>query len=250
MIGAVLWHRPNHEQRRQQQMKAWQKYAAEVLGTFMLVGIGCGAILAVQFSGEPGLVAVSLAFGLGLVVALYTVGEISGGHFNPAVSLAALLDKRIGLVDMIWYWVAQVTGALLASLAFAWVLSRDAVASTYTQINRAAVGESGGVVAEAVFTAIFVLAMLVLYKSDKPIRFLAIGLTLSGVHLLGLVFTGASVNPARTFAPALVGGTWDAFWVFLIGPGVGAVLAWLIYRLVVLGDTDLVAASPLGTSDD
>lgn len=219
-------------------MKAWQKYAAEALGTFILVGIGTGAILAVQFAQEPGLVAVSLAFGLALIAALYTVGPVSGGHFNPAVSLAAFLDRRIGLMDMLWYWVAQVAGALVASLAFLWVLDSDAVASTYTQINRAAVDEAGGFLAEAVFTMIFVMAILVLAKSRAHVKYLGMGLTLSAVHLVGLVFTGASVNPARTFAPALVGNTWDGFWLFMVGPMLGAVLAWVLYRAVVLGDTD------------
>jgi aquaporin Z len=219
-------------------MKTWQKYAAETLGTFIYVGIGTGSILAVQFAQEPGLVAVSLAFGLALIAALYTVGRVSGGHFNPAVSLGAFLDSRIGLVDMLWYWVAQIVGALGASLAFLWILDADAVASTYTQINRAAVDEAGGFIAEAVFTMIFVMAILVLAKSQAHTKYLGMGLTLSAIHLVGLVFTGASVNPARSFAPALVGNTWDGFWLFVVGPMLGAVLGWVLYRVIVLGDTD------------
>jgi aquaporin Z len=219
-------------------MKAWQKYSAEALGTFILVGIGTGSILAVQFAQEPSLVAVSLAFGLALITALYTVGRVSGGHFNPAVSLGAFLDRRIGLIDMLWYWIAQAAGALVASLAFLWILDADAVASTYTQINRAVVDEAGGFIAEAVFTAVFVMAILVLAKSESYVRYLGMGLALSAIHLIGLVFTGASVNPARSFAPALVGNTWDGFWLFVLGPMAGAVLGWVLYRLVVLGDTD------------
>ncbi len=219
-------------------MKAWQKYAAEALGTFMLVGIGTGAILAVQFADQPSLVAVSLAFGLALITALYTVGRVSGGHFNPAVSLGAFLDRRIGLLDMLWYWVSQVAGALVASLAFLWILDADAVASTYTQINRAVVDEAGGFIAETVFTMIFVMAILVLAKSQAHTKYLGMGLALSAVHFVGLVFTGASVNPARSFAPALVGNTWDGFWLFVLGPLAGAVLGWVLYRVIVLGDTD------------
>jgi aquaporin Z len=219
-------------------MKTWQKYAAEVLGTFILVGIGTGTILAVGFAQEDGVVAISLAFGFALIAALYVVGRVSGGHFNPAVSLGAFLDGRIKVVDMLWYWVSQVVGALIASLAFAWILSRDSVATTYTQINRAAVDELGGFIAETVFTAIFVMAILVLAKSRAHTKYLGMGITLSAIHLIGLVFTGASVNPARTFAPALVGDTWDGFWLFIVGPMLGAVLGWVLYRVIVVGDTD------------
>jgi MIP family channel proteins len=219
-------------------MKVWQRYAAEALGTFILVGVGTGSILAVQFAGEPSLLVVSLAFGLAFATALYTVGRVSGGHFNPALSLGAFLDRRIGLIDMLWYWIAQISGALVASLAFLWILDADAVASTYTQINRAAVNEAGGFIAEAVFTMVFVMAVLALGKSRAHIKYLGMGMALSAIHLVGLVFTGASVNPARSFAPALVGNTWDGFWLYVLGPAAGAVLGWVLYRVVVLGDTD------------
>lgn len=219
-------------------MKTWQKYAAEALGTFILVGIGTGAILGAAFAQEDLIVPVSLAFGFALIAALYTVGRVSGGHFNPAVSLGAFLDGRINLVDLLWYWVSQVAGALVASLAFAAILSREDVAGTYTRINRVAVDEFGGFVAELVFTAIFVMAILVLAKSQANTKYLGMGITLSAIHLIGLAFTGASVNPARTFAPALVGDTWDGFWLFVVGPLAGAVVGWVLYKVIVQGDTD------------
>jgi len=219
-------------------MQTWQKYAAEVLGTFVLVGIGTGTMLGIGAAQEPGTVAISLAFGFALIAALYMVGRVSGGHFNPAVSLGAFLDRRISASDMLWYWVSQVVGALIASMAFAWILSGTAVASTYTQINRAAVDELGGFIAETVFSAIFVMAILVLAKSRAHTKYLGMGITYSAIHLIGLNFTGASVNPARTFAPALVGDTWDGFWLFVAGPMLGAALGWVLYRVIVVGDTD------------
>lgn len=215
-------------------MANWQKYAAEVYGTFVLVGVGTGTILA---GGD--LVAISFAFGLALIAGLYTVGRVSGGHFNPAVSLGAFLDQRISLTDMIGYWVSQVIGGVLASLVFAYVLSSDAVASTVTGFSDPPIDTFGAILGEAIFTMIFVMAVLVLAKSTSYTKYLGMGLTLTAVHLVGLAFTGASVNPARSLAPAIVGGEFGDIVVYLIGPAIGAVLAWVLYKFVVEGDTDL-----------
>lgn len=220
-------------------MDNWQKYAAEAYGTFVLVGIGTGAILAAAVSGG-GVVEISFAFGLALVAGLYSVGRISGGHFNPAVSLAMFLDQRISLTDMVGYWVAQAAGAVLASLALAWVISKDAVSTTITVVNEQFVSTFGGFVGEAILTAVFVVAVLVMSKSTSYTKYLGIGFTLTAVHLIGVPFTGSSVNPARSFAPALVGGEWGDIWIYLLGPAVGAIVGWVIYKVVVTGDTDLM----------
>ncbi|MBU1227634.1 MAG: aquaporin [Actinobacteria bacterium] len=218
-------------------MKTWQKYAAEVFGTFMLVGIGTGAILGIKEAGEPVIMGVALAFGLALVTALYSLARVSGGHFNPAVTLAMFLDRRIGFTDTMGYMVAQALGAFLASGVFAIVLSRAAVSQTATQVS-AVISEFEGLIAEAVFTLIFVFAILVLSKSAAHTKYLGMGAALAAVHMLGIPFTGTSVNPARSFAPALVGDTWAGFWVYMVGPMVGAVIAWVLYKLIVEGDTD------------
>jgi aquaporin Z len=218
--------------------ESWQKYAAEAYGTFVLVGIGTGAILAAQVSGG-GVVEIALAFGLALTAGLFTVGRISGGHFNPAVSLAMFLDQRLSLMDMIGYWVSQALGAVIASLALAWIISKDAVATTITTVNAQFVSSFGGFVGEAILTAVFVLAVLVISRSTSHVKFLGIGLTLSAVHFIGVPFTGASVNPARSFAPALVGGEFTDIWIYMVGPAVGGIVAWLLYKVVVTGDTDL-----------
>ena len=217
-------------------MGNWQKYAAEAYGTFVLVGIGTGAILAAAVTGG-GVVEISFAFGLALVAALYTVGSVSGGHFNPAVSLGMFLDKRISVTDLVGYWVSQLAGATLASLALAFIISKTAVASTVTALNSTYVDTFGGVVGEAILTAIFVMAILVMSKSTSYSKFLGIGFTLTAVHLIGLGFTGASVNPARSFGPALVGGHWVDYQVYVVGPLVGAVVAWVLYRVIVTGAT-------------
>lgn len=220
-------------------MGNWQKYAAEAYGTFVLVGIGTGAILGAQIAGG-GIVEISLAFGLALVAGLYTVGSVSGGHFNPAVSFGMFLDKRISATDMVGYWIAQVAGGVLASLALAFVISKDAVAVTITQVNSNFVDTFGGYVGEALLTAIFVMAVLVMSRSTSYSKFLGIGFTLTAVHLIGIPFTGASVNPARSLAPAIVGGEFNDIAIYLVGPLVGAVLAWVLYKVVVTGDTDLM----------
>ena len=241
-------------------MKTWQKYAAEAYGTFVLVGMGAGAILgsaflasnlvrslafqdvealAEGFSFESTILTVSLAFGFGLILALSTVGSISGGHFNPAVSLAAFLDKQIGIKDMLAYWGAQVVGSVIAMLAFAWMLSRDSVAATYTTLNREALDEFGGFIFEAILTAVFVYAILVLMRSSSKAKYLTMGFALAAINLMGFAFTGASVNPARSFAPALVGGEWEAIWVYVVGPLVGGVIGWVLYKVISEGDLDL-----------
>ena len=219
-------------------MQNWQKYAAEVYGTFVLVLFGTGAILAT--GGDP--VGIALGFGLALVAGLYTVGRISGGHFNPAVSLAAFLDKRIELNQMVAYWVAQLSGAVLASLTVAYVSSRDIVAGTRTALS-GDVEAFQGFVWEMMLTAVFVMAILVLAKKGTRPRLLGIGLTLTAVHLAGLGITGASVNPARSFGPALVGGEWADIWVYIVGPAVGAILAWVLYKVIIMGDLDFTVGT-------
>jgi len=216
----------------------WQKYAAEVYGTFVLVGIGTGAILAAAVTGG-GVIEVSFAFGLALTAGLYTVGRISGGHFNPAVTLGMFLDQRISLTDMIGYWAAQVVGGVLASLALAFIISKEAVAGTITAVNSQYVDTFGGFVGEALLTMVFVMAVLVLAKSSSFSKYIGMGFTLTAVHLIGVAFTGASVNPARSLAPAIVGSEFNDIWIYLAGPAVGAALAWVLYKFIVEGDLDL-----------
>jgi aquaporin Z len=220
-------------------VKNWQKYAAEVYGTFVLVLFGTGAILAT--GGDP--VGIALGFGLALVAGLYTVGRVSGGHFNPAVSLAAFLDRRMDLNDMLAYWVFQLVGAVLASLTLAFVTSKEFVAITINAMN-SEVDAFAGFVWEGLLTAVFVMAILVLTKGrGTRARLLGIGLTLTAVHLAGLGISGASVNPARSFGPALVSGEWTDIWVYIAGPVAGAILAWVLYKVIITGDLDFTVGS-------
>jgi aquaporin Z len=208
-----------------------QKYLAEVFGTFTLVFVGATTIVGFGGSLAP------FAFGLGLLAALYAFGEISGGHFNPAVSLGLFLDRRLSVGDLIAYWIAQVAGAILGALALLLMTSSDDVgkaATVPTHTDRAAF------FAELFLTAIFVLVILQVTKSGKygSTTFVAIALTLMAVHFAGIPFSGSGVNPARSFGTALIGTEWKSFWIYILAPLAGAILGWLVHSVVVKGKTD------------
>jgi aquaporin Z len=215
-----------------------QTYLAEAFGTFALVAIGSFAILSASAGGAPlGIVSIALGFGLALLVGLYAFGEVSGGHFNPAVSLAAFLDRRIALNDMFAYWIAQVAGAIVASLVVLIAFNEDAVAATTTHSS----DNWAGIVVEVVMTALFVAVILQVTKSGAygPTTFLAIPLTLLSIHVAIIPISGSSVNPARSLGPAIVGTDFGDLWIYLIFPPVGAILGWVIHKVVVEGDTNL-----------
>lgn len=201
------------------------KYLAELVGTFILVLVGSMAILA---SGEIGtlILTVPFGFGLGLLAAIYAVGHVSGGHFNPAVTLAMFLDKRTSGVDLVGYWIGQFVGAILASLVLAIVVSRDIVANTVTTHPALDLG----ITSELILTTIFVLVILASTRTAPATAGIAISLTLVVVHFAGIPFSGASVNPARSFAPAVVGGNLTGLWVYLVFPLLGGVVAWGLWQ--------------------
>ncbi len=226
-----------------------QKYLAEALGTFALVGIGSFAIVSFQVGGQAfggaGIVSIALGFGLALLTGLYAFGEVSGGHFNPVVSLVMFLDRRLSLDDMIGYWVAQFVGAILASLVVLIAYNDNVVAGTTTQAS----DTWAAIVVEIVLTALFVAVILHSTVSERThgTALLAIPLTLVAIHVASIPISGASVNPARSFGPALVGTEFHDLWIYFIAPPIGAVLGWIAYRVVVEGDTSLrgdAAASP------
>jgi aquaporin Z len=225
-------------------MDTWQKYAAELLGTFVLVFGGTTAIVASGATGSPVLIVAALAFGLALLAGLYAFGEVSGGHYNPAVSLAMFLDRRLSSNEMISYWVAQFAGGILASIVL-WIAStREDVASTATIPGQ--FGDGSAFLMELVFTAVFVAVILQASVSGRfgGSALLAIPLALVAVHLAAIPFSGASVNPARTFGPDLIGGEWDGIWIYLIAPPLGAILAVFIHR-TVSGGARIAAESPV-----
>ncbi len=204
------------------------KYLAELFGTFILVFVGSMSILAAQAAGGPLMVVVPFGFGLGLLAAIYAVGDVSGGHFNPAVTLAMWLDKRTNTSDLIGYWIGQVVGAVLASVIILWASSQDAVAGTATVPGA---GAGSGVLIELVMTAIFLLVILAATVRQPRSAPWAISITLAAIHFAAIPSSGSSVNPARTIGPALVGNQWTDFWIYIVGPFAGAIVGWLLYRI-------------------
>lgn len=207
----------------------FRKYIAEFIGTFVLVFFACGtAIVCGDYT------AIALAFGLVIVAMAYTIGSISGCHINPAVSLAMFLNGRLPLNDLIGYVAAQFAGGFVASLLHLLVFTDTGFEGRYGANAVYNDGDAilGSLVIEIILTFIFVLVILVV--TTKPelsnISGIIIGLTLTLVHLFGIGVTGTSVNPARSFGPAIF--QEDAigdYWVFLIGPAIGAIAAAFAY---------------------
>jgi len=233
-------------------VKQWQRYLAELFGTFVLVFGGCTGIAAaleastaLPFGTNPGnpnaivLIAVPFAFGLALMAALYMFAETSGGHFNPAVSLGLFLDRRLSFEDLLGYWIFQFAGAILASLLMLIPFNHDLVKATAT-VPGPGTSDGAALFLEIAFAAFFVLVILHSTKSERfgGTALVSIPLTLLAIHFAAVPFSGASVNPARSLGPALVGSQWTAFWIYVVGPAAGAIIGWLIYTIVIKGDTD------------
>jgi len=231
------------------------RLGAEFLGTFVLVFGGCGsAVLAANFPGgdDPsnplgiGFVGVALAFGLSVLVMAYAVGHISGGHFNPAVTLGAAASGRFAWQDTVAYMVTQVIAAVTAAAVLFLIASgKDGFSASGSGFATNGYGDRspGGynllacLVIEIVLTAVFLYVILGVTDTRAPKGFapIAIGLSLTLIHLASIPVTNTSVNPARSIGPALFAGS-DAIsqlWLFLLAPSVGALLAGYTYKLVL-----------------
>lgn len=225
-----------------------KKYAAELVGTFVLVFGGVGA--AVFAGSHIGFQGVALAFGLSLLVMVYTIGPISGCHINPAVTLGILLAKKIGAKDAVAYVIAQIIGAILASAVLLFIAK--GLPGGY-DATLAGLGSDGyGLhspdhyslgacfVAEVILTSFLVLVVLGSTDIKAPVGFagIAIGLVLTLIHLVGIPITNTSVNPARSIGPAVFAGGWELHqvWLFIVAPLIGAVLAAFVYYAIRIPD--------------
>ena len=198
---------------------------AEAVGTFALIFVGIGAIKA---AGSD-LLAIAFAHGLTIAVFVSATMAVSGGHLNPAVTFGLLIAGKIRAGDAALYWISQLAGATAAAWACCWLLGRDAVAKGTPQLA-SGVGMGNGIAVEAILT--FFLVFVVFGTGVSPrgpkIGGLAIGLTIVIDILFGGPLTGAAMNPARTFGPAVIGGVWDAHLVYWIGPLLGgAIGGWM-----------------------
>ncbi len=217
-----------------------KKYLAELVGTFVLTFLGCGAAVALGCGSDTAsIVGTALAFGLAVVAMAYTIGGISGCHINPAITLGCFLTGRMSSKDCGMYMVFQVIGAILAAALLSLVVNTaepSAVITTDTGANSCAFGVTNGLIVEIVLTCIFVLVVLGATSKTNGVTNnfagLAIGLSLVLIHLVGIHFTGTSVNPARSIGPALFAGgeALSQVWVFIVGPLVGGALAAGIWK--------------------
>jgi aquaporin Z len=208
-----------------------RKYIAEFVGTFLFMTIGYSSVAAFGAADVPGLLVVPFSFGFGLLAAIFAVGHISGGHFNPAVTVAALLDRRVEVTDAIGYILAQVIGAIAAAAIVFVVAGQGAVTAGVTKPG-AGITDIGALLLEIVLTAGFVLVILVASKRAAGLAPLAIPLTLVAIHFASATLSGASVNPARSIGSALLGADLSALWIYLVGPIVGAIGGWAVFRLL------------------
>lgn len=219
----------------------------EAIGTFALVTAGCGAIIAnTTHAGSIGGVGVSLTFGLVIMVMIYAGGHLSGAHYNPSVTIAFTLARHFPLRDALAYIAAQLIGATAAALLLlaAWTSKPAHLGATLPSVN------NGTALAyEIVLTAFLMFVITAVATDTRAVgaaAAIAIGGTVGLDALLGGPITGASMNPARSFGPALASGTWSSFWVYLIGPVIGAAIGVFTYGLV-RGPKPLVSPSTLST---
>ena len=220
------------------------KYLAELIGTFVLVFIGCGS--AVVAGKEVGFLGIALAFGIAVLVMVYAIGSISGCHINPAITIAMLVNGKISGKDAGMYIICQCIGAIIASVLLLAIMTGNPTYSIATNglgQNGYGVASPGGfsmisgLIAEVILTFIFLLVIFGATSKAAPAGFagIAIGLSLAIIHIVGIPITGVSVNPARSLGPALIvgGPALSQLWLFIIAPIIGAVLAAFVWKYLL-----------------
>ena len=223
-----------------------KKFCAEFIGTFALVLLACGTatVLNCSTSNMGAYILTAVAFGLVIVAMAYSIGNVSGCHINPAVSLGVLMTGGMTVKEFIVYIIAQFTGATAGAAILGWVFSFNSSLGTnnwYAATDTFAGSWKRSILIEVVLTFIFVLVILSVCSKKKyeKIAGMVIGMTLTLVHIFGIFFTGTSVNPARSFGPALIKAfAGDAtylskYWVFLIAPLIGAAIAALVFKFLI-----------------
>jgi len=210
-----------------------RNFLAELIGTFGLVFFGVGAIMQQQATQSVGTTGIALAHGLAILTGVYAFGHISGGHFNPAVSFGMWVTRRIDLRKMLSYWVAQLLGATLAAAFISHIYQGGPVdVHLGTPTIDPTIGARLGFLIEAIMTFFLVTVVFgvaIHSRASTSFAGLAIGLTIMADILMGGALTGAAMNPARAFGPALVSHYWQDQWLYWAGPLVGGGAAAILY---------------------
>lgn len=214
-----------------------KKYLAELVGTFVLTFLGCGAAVSLSCGVDTAsVVGTAVAFGLAVVAMAYTIGGISGYHINPAITLGVFLSGKMSFKDCGLYMVFQIIGALLAAAVLCALAGCDS--GLGANALQEGISMQQGIIAEVVLTMLFVLVVLGATSKTNGatgnFAGLAIGLSLILIHLVGIHYTGTSVNPARSIGPALLAGgqALTDLWIFIVAPLVGGALAALIWKCI------------------
>ncbi len=216
----------------------WRKYLAELLGTFLLIFMGAGSVIIGQTFGTSDLLGVAVAHGLAIMVGIYAFAHISGAHFNPAVTIAMLATKRIRVMEGISYIISQFLGAALATLALKLIFVDLLVTEFGVPSLVGGLSPVSGIIIEAILTFVLVLVIFSVAIDQEKTRSNTAGLVIGSVilmdFLVGGPLTGAAMNPARWFGPALISNVWTNWYVYLAGPLTGSLLAAALYQLVYL----------------
>jgi len=223
----------------------FRKYSAELLGSFLFFTIGYFSVPAFHATSPetPGLLVVPWAFGFGLLAGIFAFGHISGGHFNPAVTIAMVLDRRTTPMDAVGYILSQIIGAIAAAVVVMLALNQAAVTEGITAPGKD-VSDTGALIIETVATASFLAVILAATKRVPSLAALAIPMTLVAIHYSIASLSGASVNPARSLGSAIVGGDLSKIWIYIVGPIVGGIIGWGAWRLVDGGADTVPAEQP------
>ena len=219
--------------------EAWRAGATEFIATGLFVFLGAGAVVVTgQLTdgvlSPARLVAIALAHGLAIMLLVAATANVSGGHINPAVTLAAIITRNLSVLRGVIYIAAQTTGAICGALLIAAVVPGAIDGALGSHALSADINQWSGVLAETIFTFVLVFVVLSTAMNPKGLQHMApvaIGLAVLVDHLVGVPLTGASMNPARSFGPALVAGQWADHWIYWVGPAAGGVLAALFYQL-------------------
>lgn len=225
---------------------AWQGAIAEFITTLLFIFLGAGTVVVTGGLIKEGLtsarlVAIALAHGLAIALLVASTAKISGGHINPAVTFAALITRKIDIQKAIMYVIAQLVGAVVGAGLLALIVPTAAQGNLGAHGLGAGISAGGGLVAEIVLTFALVFVVFATAMDPKGLGHLAplaIGFTIVVDHLVGVPITGAGMNPARSFGPAVVAGAWENHWIYWVGPLIGAAIAGLVYESVFLRKQD------------